>query len=171
MSQLLTLLFLLIGTYAALTAVHLVWPGRLRSPSLRGRISLAALFIVTGVSHFAMPAEMASLLPSFIPQRIALVYVTGVLELLGAIGLLIPGLERLASVALILFLLAVLPANIYGAFAAVSFGGHGLGPIYLLARIPFQLFLMGWAYYFGIRALPSTAGAAGGAAADSAAAH
>ena len=99
MSQLLMLLLLLVGTYVALTAVHLVWPGRLRSPALRGRISLAALFIVTGVSHFAMPAEMASLLPAFVPQRVALVYVTGVLELLGAIGLLIPGLERLASVA------------------------------------------------------------------------
>jgi uncharacterized membrane protein len=67
--------------------------------------------------------------------------------------LLIPRLERLASMGLILFLVGVLPANIYSAFNYVEFGSHEAGPIYLLARVPFQVFLIGWAYYFGIRSL------------------
>ena len=62
-----------------------------------------------------MPEEMAQLLPAWIPLRMDLIAVTGVLEIFGALGLLIPGLARLASFALILFLLGVLPANIYGA--------------------------------------------------------
>jgi uncharacterized membrane protein len=154
MFQLLLLLLIVFGTYSVLTALHFVLPAYSLSRSLRGRLSLAALFIFTGVSHFAMPEDLAQLLPPSFPLRMELISVTGVLEILGAIGLLIPRLARLASIGLILFLLGVLPANIYAAFNYVAFGAHELGPIYLLARIPFQVFLMGWAYYFGIRTLP-----------------
>jgi uncharacterized membrane protein len=159
MLQLLMLLLILFSTYAALTLLQVVLPALSVSVSLRGRISLAALFVFTGISHFVMPEELAQLLPAFIPLRMELIAVTGVLEILGAIGLVIPPLTRLASIALILFLLGVLPANIYGAFSHVAFGAHELGPVYLLARIPFQIFLMWWAYYFGIRTLPRRHGA------------
>jgi uncharacterized membrane protein len=159
MLQLLMLLLILFGTYASLTLLQVVLPGLSVSVSLRGRISLAALFVFTGISHFVMPEELAHLLPAFIPLRMELIAATGVLEILGAIGLVIPPLTRLASIALILFLLSVLPANIYGAFNHVPFGAHELGPVYLLARIPFQLFLMWWAYYYGIRTLPRRQGA------------
>jgi uncharacterized membrane protein len=161
MFQLLLLLVILGGTYGAITLLPAILPLRSLSRSLRGRISLAVLFTFTGISHFVMPEEMAQLLPAWIPLRMELIAVTGVLEILGAIGLVIPGLARLASMALILFLLGVLPANIYGAFNQVDFGAHALGPVYLLARIPFQVFLMGWAYYFGIRLLPRHASGAG----------
>jgi uncharacterized membrane protein len=152
------LLVILGGTYGAVTLLSAVLPIRSLSRSLRGRISLAALFVFTGISHFVMPEEMAQLLPAWIPLRMELIAVTGVLEIMGAIGLVIPHLARVASIALILFLLGVLPANIYGALNHVAFGAHELGAVYLLARIPFQLFLMGWAYYFGIRLLPRAAG-------------
>jgi uncharacterized membrane protein len=153
MLQLVMLLSILIGTYAGLTLLSMTRPFLVLSRSLRGRISLALLFVFTGVSHFIMPEAMVQLLPPSIPLRLELIYVTGVLEILGAVGLLFPGFERLASVALILFLVAVLPGNIYGAFNRVAFGAHELGPIYLLVRVPFQALLMGWAYYFGIRTL------------------
>ena len=44
-------------------------------------------------------------------------------------------------------LLAVLPANIYSAIHRIDFGGHGSGPAYLLVRVPFQLFVIGWTYF------------------------
>ena len=91
------------------------------------------------------------MLPASIPMRTEILYITGILEVLGAIGILIPSLSKKASVALIAFLIAVLPANIYSAFANVDFGGHEMGPIYLLLRIPFQIFLIAWIYYFGIK--------------------
>jgi uncharacterized membrane protein len=152
MLQLLMLLLIIVGTYAGLTGLNQLIPRLNLSPSLRGRLGVAVFFIFTGLSHFAMPEEMAQMLPPSFPLRVEMIYVTGVLEILGAIGLLIPGLERLASVALILFLMGVLPANIYSALNYVEFGAHASGPLYLLARIPFQLFVMGWLYYFGLRA-------------------
>ncbi len=48
---------------------------------------------------------------------------------------------------LILMLLGVLPANIYSALYHVKVGGHEAGPIYLLVRVPFQLFVIGWTYF------------------------
>jgi len=122
--QLLLLLSILGGIYGAITLLPIVLPIHALSRSLRGRISLAALFVFTGISHFLMPEEMAQLLPAWIPLRMELITVTGVLEILGALGLLIPRLARLASIALILFLLGVLPANIYGALNHVAFGAH-----------------------------------------------
>jgi uncharacterized membrane protein len=145
MLQLAFLLGLILITYA-LTGF---WRGA--SKSFRGRISAAVFFLFTGIGHFFKTAEMEQMLPSFVPLRTEIIYVTGVLEILGAIGLLVAPFQRIAAWALILFLIGVLPANIYSAFSHVDFGGHQLGPIYLLMRIPFQLFVIGWIYYFGIR--------------------
>ena len=58
-----------------------------------------------------------------------------------------PGLTRLTGLCLILILIAILPANIYSAIQRVDFGGHGAGPLYLLVRVPFQLFVIWWTYF------------------------
>ena len=151
MSQLLLLLSIIVGTFGALTLLDRLATNISISQSLRGRISLAVFFIFTGIGHFIMPNEMAQMLPPSIPRRVDIISLTGILEILGAIGILIPKMISLASIALILFLIGVLPANIYAAIMSVKFGGHQFGPIYLLVRIPFQVFLIWWAYYFGIR--------------------
>jgi uncharacterized membrane protein len=52
----------------------------------------------------------------------------------------IPGLSKLTGVFLILMLEGLLPANVYSAVNRVEFRGHCAGPLYLLVRIPFQLF-------------------------------
>ncbi len=150
MGQLLMLFGILVGSYGVITALS-AWLGWNLSAGLRGRISLALLFLFTGTSHFYLTEEMVQMLPPSIPGRVELVYLTGVLEIAGAVGLLIPALSRLAAISLILFLFAVLPANIYAALNNVGMGAHGAGPVYLLARVPFQLLLVGWAYYFGVR--------------------
>ena len=90
---------------------------------------------------------MAAMLPPVIPYRIELIYLTGVLEFLGVIGLWVPGLIKLTGVCLILMLIGILPANIYSAMNRVEFGGHGAGPAYLFIRVPFQLFLIWWTYF------------------------
>ncbi len=89
---------------------------------------------------------MAAMLPPWVAYRVELIYVTGVLEFLGAVAVWIPSLMRLAGVCLILMLIFVLPSNIYSAIERVDFGGHAAGPIYLLVRVPFQLFLIWWTY-------------------------
>ena len=87
------------------------------------------------------------MIPSSVPYPLELIYVTGVLELLGAIGVWIPRLERLTGLLLIVMLIGLLPANIYSAINRVAYGGHDAGPIYLLARVPFQLFVIWWTYF------------------------
>lgn len=111
-----------------------------------GRVTLAALFLSAGVSHFKIPAQYIEMLPPSVPQRENIISVTGVLEILGAIGLLIPRFSHLSGNALILFLICIFPANVYAAFARVEFGGGTNGPMLLLIRTPLQLILILWAY-------------------------
>lgn len=144
---LLFLLLLLVGPYLLLTLAG-KWSPRFQiAPSRRARVGLTLFFIFTGLGHFIRTQQMAAMLPLSVPYRTELVYLTGVLELLGAIGVWIPKLTRLTGFLLILMLVALLPANIYSAINRVDFGGHEAGPIYLLVRIPFQWFVICWTYF------------------------
>jgi uncharacterized membrane protein len=90
---------------------------------------------------------MSAMLPPFVPYRIEIIYLTGVMEILGAIGAWIAPLMTLTRFCLILMLIGFLPANIYSAMNHVDFGGHGEGPGYLLFRVPFQFFVVWWTYF------------------------
>jgi uncharacterized membrane protein len=88
-----------------------------------------------------MRYDLARMLPPFVRQPLTVVYVTGICEILGAVGLLVPATRIYAAVALILFLIAVLPANIHAAKTAVTLRGKPATPISI--RIPMQvLFIM-----------------------------
>jgi len=89
-------------------------------------IVLAALFIGMGIAHFVPSAArgMAAIIPprlKFLPAK-TLVRLTGVCEILGGVGLLIPVLRLPAAIALIVFLVAVFPANVYAAQHPERFG-------------------------------------------------
>ena len=119
--------------------------------SLCGRIAVALVFIFTGIGHFIKTSVMAQMLPNGVPMRVPIIHATGVFELLAAGAILIPPASRPAGIVLCIFLLLILPSNIYAAFKRVDFGGHGAGPVYLLIRIPLQLLLIGWIWWFTIR--------------------
>jgi uncharacterized membrane protein len=121
------------------------------SGELAGRISIAVLFCFTALGHFTKPREMLEMLPPWVPSRKLVILLSGVLELAFAIGILIPAISRLTAIAAIVFLFLVAPLNIYSALHRVNFGGHGTGPAYLLVRLPLQLFLMGWIWWFALR--------------------
>ena len=141
------LLLLLVAPYLILTLAARWLPSLKMAPSKRARVGLSLFFVVTALAHFATTEEMARMIPSSIPYRVELIYLTGVLELLGAIGVWIPRLERLTGLLLIVMLIGLLPANIYSAINRVDYGGHEAGPMYLLARVPFQLFVIWWTYF------------------------
>lgn len=124
--------------------------GRL-TVSFIGRASLALMLLMTGMAHFFKTDPMVQSMPEFLPYKTGLVYATGVLELLGAIGLLLPATARISAMALILFFIVVLPANIIGSIKHVELGGMENGPVYLFFRIPLQVLFIVWAWYFGIR--------------------
>jgi uncharacterized membrane protein len=144
---LLVLFLILVGPYLILTLAG-KWGASLQiGPARRARVGLSLFFIFTAIGHFVRTEEMAAMLPPAVPYRVQLIYFTGVLEFLGAAGVWIPGLTRLAGLLLILMLIGILPSNIYAAINRVDFGGHGVGPAYLLVRIPFQLFVIWWTYF------------------------
>jgi uncharacterized membrane protein len=152
--QLLLLLLLLVGPYALLTLAG-GWLRALRlSAAARARVGLSLFFAFTALGHFVRTEEMAAMLPRSVPYRVGLIYLTGVLELLGATGVWVPRLRRLTGICLIVMLLCVLPANVYAALNRVAFGGHEAGPAYLLIRLPFQLLVAWWVYFAAVRPSP-----------------
>jgi uncharacterized membrane protein len=80
-------------------------------------IGLATMFVLTGVAHFVPPlrAALIAIVPPQLPAPGLLVTLTGVLEFLGAAGLVVPATRVAAAVCLLLFMLAMFPANIYAA--------------------------------------------------------
>lgn len=85
-----------------------------------GRISLSAMLLLTAVGHFAFTRGMSLMLPGFIPFKAEIVYVTGFIEILFAVGLLLPHYRTLTAWALIIFLVSVLPANIYASIKQLT---------------------------------------------------
>jgi uncharacterized membrane protein len=106
---------------------------------------LAVMLVMTGSAHFVpasvtvMPnhADLVAMVPPFVPFADAMVYLTGVLELLGALGLVLASTRRAAGLGLAALFVTLLPANIYAAVADVPFAGGEATP--LVQRIPEQL--------------------------------
>lgn len=145
--------FLLLIVFILVLAVTRIF----RSESdlmLAGRLALSALLLFTALGHFLYPKGMALMLPEFVPFRSALIYGTGIIEIAAALGIFIPTMRVLTGWLLLVFLVLVLPANIYAAFRQINYQTgqfNGPGPVYLWFRIPFQLLLLFWTYYFVIR--------------------
>jgi uncharacterized membrane protein len=78
-------------------------------------VGLAAMFVMTGVAHFVNPLrrDMIAIVPPRLPAPGLLVTTTGVLELVGAAGLLHPPTRVAAAVCLFVLMLVMFPANIY----------------------------------------------------------
>jgi len=115
------------------------------------------MLLVTGIAHFTSTDLMVEMLPDFMPYKKETIYLTGILELLAAAGLLIDKTAKLTALCLMIFFLAILPANIAGSLKQVKLGGMENGSMYLFFRIPLQIFFTFWVYYFGIRLKKLTA--------------
>jgi len=105
------------------------------------RYALAVMFIFTATAHFSkMKHALARMIPAYFPQPLLLVYVTGVLELIGAMGLLLPQFRRLAGLCLIALLVGMFVANINAAQKGVTL--RGKPPTALWLRAPMQVFFI-----------------------------
>ncbi|QJX46830.1 DoxX family membrane protein [Hymenobacter taeanensis] len=109
------------------------------------RAVLAFLFIGAGVLHFVNPAPFARIVPPYLPAPLLLVYVSGLAELAGGLGLLLPATRRVAGYGLIALLIAVFPANVY----MLQAQGAGMAvPVWALwVRLPLQLVLLAWVWW------------------------
>ncbi|GGZ20262.1 hypothetical protein GCM10007049_11040 [Echinicola pacifica] len=146
------LIVLFISFFLALLIIK--WLTRQFDIFLAARIAMASMLIFTSIGHFVFSKGMAMMIPPVVPFKESLVFLTGILEILLAIGLLIPKLQFLSAWALIVFLVMMLPANIYASLYEVNFekGNYsGNGPSYLLFRIPLQGLFIFWTYWSSIR--------------------
>ncbi|MBM2622153.1 DoxX family membrane protein [Actinoplanes sp. LDG1-06] len=103
------------------------------------RVGLALMFVLTGLAHFGLGRRegLIAMVPPALPNPALLVTVTGVLELAGAAGLLLPTTARLAGACLALLMVVMFPANVSAARRHLELGGRPVTP--LAARIPMQL--------------------------------
>jgi len=117
---------------------------------LSAQIAMAVMMAFTALGHFKFTRGMMLMLPSFIPYKKQVVYITGVIEIAAAAGLLIPATRTLTAWCLILFFIVLTPANINAAMKHINMEKatfDGPGPTYLRFRMPLQLLFIAWVYW------------------------
>lgn len=114
------------------------------------RILLAVFMLIAGIAHFVVDEPFIRIVPDFLPFPAALVYISGVIEIGLAIGLLVPvaGVRSLAAWGLIALFIAVYPANLNMAFNHIKIAGIPNNWLFHGIRLPFQFVLIGWAYWY-----------------------
>ena len=108
--------------------------------------ALAVMFCFTGIGHFGrLRGDMEKMVPPWVPNPRTVVLLTGVLQILGALGLLIPETRFVTGVCLIAFLVAVFPANVHAARSDITLGGRAVTSLWI--RTPMQvlfILLIAW---------------------------
>ena len=146
---------LIVLTVSILMLRGVGWLGVRRLSSWReaGLYALAVMFVFTGVSHFTgMKHDFAAMIPSPLPNDLWVIYLAGVFEIAGAIGLLIPRTRRVAGICLVLLLIAMFPANVNAALNDIPLDGRP--PISLWLRTPMQLLYIGMVWWTSVRERP-----------------
>ncbi|AQG79195.1 hypothetical protein [Spirosoma montaniterrae] len=141
-------LLVLLGTFV-IALFSLYFTGKGWNIPLAGRIGMAMMLLFTAIGHFTFTNGMSLMIPDFIPFKAVVVKVTGILEIVAAVSLLVPATQPVAGWLLIIFFLLILPANIKAALLSIDYQQAtftGKGPTYLWFRIPLQFFFIAWVY-------------------------
>ncbi len=111
-----------------------------------GLILLALFFIVSGINHFINSDIYVAIMPTYLPAHLELVYLSGLFEMLGGIGVVISPIRQWAGYGLIVLLIAVVPANFYMAMNPDKFVDI-VSAWVLYARLPLQFLLIWWTFW------------------------
>jgi uncharacterized membrane protein len=150
-------LFVLLVSFIVLRGLGGLGVQRLSSGRAAGRGALVTMFLFTGTSHFTgMKHDFAAMIPPPLPDDLWVIYLTGLFEIAGAVGLLIPRTRKLAGILLALLLVALFPANVYAALGEIPFRGEAATPLWL--RTPMQLLYIGMVWWTSVRAHPAVFG-------------
>ena len=142
--------FVLVVSFLLLRGVGWLGVKQLSSWRDAGRGALVIMFLFTGISHFtSMKYDFAAMIPAPLPNDLWVIYLSGVLEISGAIGLLIPRTRKLAGISLVLLLVALFPANVYAALNEIPLRGEAPTPLWL--RGPIQLLFIGMVWWTSIQ--------------------
>lgn len=110
---------------------------------------LAIGYFYAGIAHLRSPAGFVAITPDWVPWPEQVVFWTGVAEILGAIGLIIPQVRKAAAIGLALYAVCVFPANINHALNMITVGNTTLGWGYHGPRLMLQPLIVWWALWAG----------------------
>jgi uncharacterized membrane protein len=110
------------------------------------RFAFGAAFVVAGLNHFRNPGFYVGIVPAYLPWPLALVYLSGVAEIVLGAMLLFSQWTVMAAWGLIALLIAVFPANVHMAMHPDLY--PSISPTALLIRLPVQGLLVAWAYCY-----------------------
>jgi uncharacterized membrane protein len=109
------------------------------------RYALVVMFVFTATAHFnKMKHDLAQMIPPYFPRPLLIVYITGVLELLGAVGLMLPAFHRLGGICLIALLGGMFIANVNAAQRGVTLRGKPPTPLGLRALMQILFIALLW---------------------------
>lgn len=146
-------LYILSGSFAASLLLTKLVAGSFHY-LLSGRIAMAVMLLFTSIGHFVFVKGMVLMMPGFFPFKKQLIWLTGLIEISAAAGLLLPALQQTTGWLLIIFFVLILPANINAAVKHIDYQTgtyEGPGGGYLWFRIPLQLLFIEWVYWCAIR--------------------
>jgi len=109
---------------------------------------VSLFFFVGGIAHFTSTEIFILAVPDYFDNPRELVIISGVFELLGAIGILLPKFRLIAGYGLIALSAAVFPANIHMALHPERYSNFSEIVLYL--RLPFQFLIM-WFIWWAIK--------------------
>ncbi len=108
-------------------------------------IIMSLFYIGVGTNHIINPNWFVRIIPPILPFKIAIVYISGIFEIILGSLLIFPKTRFIAGWGLIILLLAVYPANIY--VALTNGEAMDITPLIAWGRLPFQFVLIGLAYW------------------------
>ncbi|RFM36781.1 DoxX family protein [Chitinophaga silvisoli] len=116
-----------------------------------GNVAMCCMLMLTAIGHFKFTEGMVMMIPPIIPFKTAVVYVSGIVEVILGLMLLLPSLRNVAGNLLLILFIVLLPANIYAAMTKLNMemaNHEGPGYEYLYFRVPLQLLFIVWVVYF-----------------------
>jgi uncharacterized membrane protein len=105
-----------------------------------GLVIVSLFFLIGGRAHFTSTGFFTSIVPPYVPMPLLTVYVTGVIELIGAIAIWVPAWRSWAGIGLLALTVCVTPANIYMWLNPQLF--PDISPIFLAWRLVAQVVLL-----------------------------
>ena len=113
---------------------------------------MAVLYVIAGAMHFLVPELYVQIVPPVLPGRLALVYLSGLAEIVLGLGLLHPRTRRPAAWGIVGLLIVLFPANVYMATSGVVVegapGGGDPSAVVRWGRLPIQAVLIAWAWWY-----------------------
>jgi uncharacterized membrane protein len=111
-----------------------------------GRVVMGVLYVVAGTAHFVLMRTYEGIMPDYLPAHRALVLVSGVAEIVGGLGVLVPQTRRAAAWGIVVLLICVMPANVWMVQHPERYPGFPLWAMWV--RLPLQLVLIWWAWLY-----------------------